>query len=50
MPRHHVESFTEGSEWGWQCLTCGWEATGYEDLDAAESASDQHAAETEATT
>ena len=47
MPRHHVETF---SEWGWLCLTCGEEATGYKDLDAAEAASDQHAAETEATT
>ena len=42
---HYVEAFLEGREWGWQCLDpgCRAEATGFEDLDAAEVAGAEHA-------
>jgi len=41
---HYTEAFTPDGEdyWGFQCFTCGYEATGYEDLLSAESAADQH--------
>lgn len=35
---------TEHSEWDYLC-ECGYEATGFEDRDAAESHHEQHAAE-----
>lgn len=40
--RHYGEAFTESGEWGWQCFTCRYETTGYEDLDAAENDGDEH--------
>jgi hypothetical protein len=45
---HYTESFIDASdltghtEWGYQCFTCRLEAVGYEDLDSAEAAADQH--------
>jgi hypothetical protein len=42
-PPHHTEAFTETpDEWGYQCFTCRHEAVGYEDLNSAEAAADQH--------
>jgi hypothetical protein len=47
MSRHYVEAFVEGStallEYGWQCLTCKDEATGYETLADANDSADEHA-------
>jgi len=43
MSQHHTEAFTESfEEWGFQCFTCGYEAVGFEDLESAENAADQH--------
>ena len=44
---HYTEAFIVDVEgyWGFQCFTCGYESTGYEDLASAESAADQHIAE-----
>lgn len=46
---HHVEAFfDDDGVWGWQCFEpgCGAEATGFEDLDSAESDADLHILET----
>lgn len=45
--KHQAEVFREDAtgEWGWQCLTCGAEETGLDDLDAAEEARDRHLSE-----
>lgn len=42
---HHVEAFLDDEGlWGWQCFDpeCREEATGFEDLDSAESDADLH--------
>jgi hypothetical protein len=47
---HHTETWTGEDTYGrsvigWQCLTCGAEAAGYESVTDAEAAGDEHAAD-----
>lgn len=50
MSGHHGEAYIDAAflgshaEWGWQCLTpgCGYESTGWESVDQAETAGGEH--------
>jgi hypothetical protein len=41
-PRHHVETFAEDLEFGWQCFDCEAEQVGYPTFNAAQAGGIAH--------
>jgi hypothetical protein len=45
---HHVETWSDGRSYGWQCFTCGREEDGFNDWRPVEVAADEHRTQTKA--